>query len=464
MSAQKPPADASQLASFASLPYELRARIIEESYLYNPKKHELMSNLLLVSRDVYALVAADWYRVVRIARPSTLASFLLAVIAKPALGQLVTSLWLGPKDLLPRDWWPMGPLHGPDKAFQERHVATSLSDVRLLPRGYAPRQRWSLTDSEVHGPSRRDKAVLEAISVAQEFLGVDLERPRHSPTGGEIGSMLWLLGVIEVQAVLDLYLLELRRLEDEARESKAGSKETEKGDETVEYPTLSFTTAMPPSDNAIRGKAGRFMLHRSKLLQYLTQRGGPADFFDHPVLFARSGIKTISFTPQGRGKLNKELWQQAEAIYEDEDDAFGSLALQNSGATTLLPQDLANPLDPANLATTTVGGNVHLARLLLSLTPNVQNLVLTGAPQRILCGKGASCPPQGLRYLSLGPLFPLADESLSPCHQGGRLAGLREVRFRGALVGDQKRACIRALPNLKRADWDLQHSNEDPKV
>lgn len=488
------------LANFNSLPYELRAVIIKEACYPNRyflfMERSTADRLMSVSRDVYAIVAPEWYRRVHIGRPSVLALFVRTLLAKPALGRLVKELWLGPYDLLPDRWWPMGTLKVPDENnleeedVKELSIATSLDDKSLLPRWCNVRHSWLLSPSRHGKLNCKDKAVLEAISAAQHFLGVDLKRPRHAPDGALLGSALWLIGVMEVQAALDLYLLHVRRLEDDAGVSSPGcrceptaGKESSSGQSCLEYPPLELTTTLgspgldTPSSAPWPGGSRRpYVLHRTRLLQHIGRRGAQTDSFDHPLLLARSGIKLITFRPDGRGYLSSSIWREAKELYSDKasssapssdkegsaESAFDNLALPESSSTRPLANDLVSPLDTASYHTASIGGNLALSCALLALTPDVQSLFLTGVLQRICCGKEAALPPRSLRYLCLGPFSWSSDESLSPSFADGRLRGLEQLDLRGGYLCEHKRACIAALPSLKRVHWDLQHSHASP--
>lgn len=463
-------------ASFNSLPYELRSRIIEAACGYDECiglfGHKDAVNFMLVSRSVYATAASYLYKAIWITSPTTLAAFSRAIVSKPALGRLVKALFLGPPWHLPRDWWPLRHLHGPSKVFKSPSIGTSVKDESLLPFGCTRHQRWPLRNVKSAHTNERDTAIQEAIKAAQTAIGIDLRSPRKAPDGQEIGSSLWLIGVMEVQAALDLYLIELRRREDEASRLPrihSPTNKKRKASSGSSYPALILTTSTSSSPGATSSSKTShvdtppFSLHRTKLLQHLFRRGGPADHFDSPILFARSGIKLLSFDAQGKARVSASIWDSAAALYADSssselnNDAFASLAVGTAASNRApLAQDLASSgLDQANYNTASVGGNLALARVLLALVPNVEDLYITGFLQRTICGHGAALPPPSLRSLSLGPLTSFSDESLCPAFEHGQLAKLELLYLRGSFVADRKRDCLIALPKLIRAEWAL---------
>lgn len=511
--------DASALANFYSLPYELRARIVKE---FGPWR-KTATTLMLVSRELYRLVGPELYRSLMIDKPSMLSKLVQTVVAKPALGGLIKELWLGPFSALWGDWWPLGHLRPPDDDWpdydsERPSITTSLGAKQKRPLWCSYQHSWSLKrlkPAKLAKLSCKDKAVFDALESAQDYLNVDLREPRCAPDGTIVGSTLWFIGVIEVQAALDLYLLEMRRLEDEAGISgptcQCGPPPKEEGSSRqpcIDYPSLVLTTTTPSRGESAAaaasssGSKAPFFLHRSRLLRRVTRRGGKADSFDHPLLFARSGIRTIIFDREGYGRLSNDLWREAKALYDDDgdtydeevsdeedsaseedgsdgvsaasdddasagyglpdEDAFANLALPASSSAQTLATDLVIPLDQANYPTASIGGNLSLARTLLGLTPNLHSLLLTGVLQRAICGKGAALPPPALRKLYLGPLSHHSDDSLSPCFEGDRLQGLEELGIRGCFLQGQKRECLRALPRLKSVHWNLENTTLDP--
>lgn len=452
------------VASFCSLPIELRERIIQEAVRI---EHSTAWPLALVSRDVHALVLPEMYRSVKVTRPSALAELVATIVARPELGRLIKNLFVGPDELLPPDWWPLVYPEDERQPWGPEQLRLSLDSHQAWPRWYTTGQQSQLADNAIAIPSR-GRAVLSAIQSAQDHLCVDLQNPRRAPDGKVIGSASWTVGVMELQAALDLYVLELCRLEDVASCTGMQSEgpSSGHGSPCVDYPSLVLTTTSSPGRTSsstsieLRGDASdsakpTFVLHRSTLLDHLYRRGGKADRFDHPLIFASAGININIFTRRDRSRLNDTLEAEAQSLYENDQSA--SNAFNTINASGALPQP--SPLDPARYATATFDGILALTRSLLDSTPHLRKLFLTGFLQRHLCGDHAASAPDSLRVLCFGPLGIHADDSLSPRICEGQLAQLEELRIRGSLVDSFKQACIEALPQLKRVHWDLHHSD-----
>lgn len=535
--------EAPALANFLSLPYELRMGILELTDVSWNRK--TAATFMLVSRDVYELVAIQRYRYVQIDRPSILEEFVRSIVANPALARLVKVLWLGPYYTVSDDWWPLAPINREhyDTYWYEGErpsIATALRDRDMLPHGCEPRQKWALTKVRTAKLSRRDKAIYKAIDAAQNYLRIDLRRPRRARDGGKMGSTLWLVRVMEVQAALDLYLVEIRRREDAAGVSsplcpRPQQDETKPTQPEIEYPSLVITSSEPPTTASLSSTAKKpstldsssvgpsFIIPRPQLMQHIFAKGSKADHFDHPLILARSGIKSILFKKRRRGYLCRDLERSAKALYgeaeeeadsgslpddasldyvdsseeedvsseedeesseedeesseeseessdeepsdEDEDltDAESSEeevddAFDLSSSASPLVRDLMGPQGEIESSTTSIGGILNLAGTLLALTSNVETLFLTGYLQRTLCAEGAVTAPPSLRRLHLGPLSHRSDDSMSPSVEGGRLQNLEELGLRGCFLDAPKRECLRSLPRLKTAYWNLEHS------
>lgn len=322
----------------------------------------------------------------------------------------------------------------------------------------------------------RDQAVQRALGVARRTLGVAIGFPGHTQDGDEISSVLWLIRVLELQAALDLYLMEMRRLEDAAGllvPSSDGKPFGKVGPEEkgpcVEYPplVLSIATSAKTSLPAARsdGQSSPFVITRRELLAHLARPRSLTDEFDHPLIFARSGIDVLKFSLDGHAVGDSSLLSQMSSFcYGDASDGPGTLssyalsqaAIQGRNPSTL-PPDLINPLDIAGHNTSTVGGLVALARSVLALTPGVENLFLTGFLQAALCGSEAPALVS-LRWLCLGPLSIHSDESLPPTPGLGRLANLEHLKLMGCGLSERKRELFASLPRLKSVEWNVKHT------
>lgn len=456
-------------AGFSSLPSEIRTIII--AFACSRERtvdldYKTALSLALASRSMYALVTPILYRNVQLTRPSMLSDFLQAVSADPALGQLVRSLHVGPRQHLPDRWWPLGSFLGE----REPKIMTSLEDVDLLPQWCCPRRRWPLKITKA--ASSREQAVLRAVNAAQRALGVDLVHPRHSPSGQDVGSLQWFIGVIEVGAALDLYLMEMRRLEDQARwpvppwagEWYSTHGPSDVGEPCPNYPPLLITTASSVPSN--KGPKSFFVLPYAKVLDHLATRGSPTDFFDHPLICARSQLKVLDFDWAGQAHGSRLLFNDARRYRRHEADetvinqgrfnkAFELASVAFPHRIDAVPfLDVSTPLDVALARTSTVGGLISMVRSLLTLTPTLDNLFLAGFAQQVACELAAG--PLPLRLLHLGPLTFRHEGSLDVSFKQARYPGMEKVFITGCDLYERKIASIVACAGSKTVFWSMR--------
>lgn len=471
---------AQPLASFSSLPSELRAAIVELA-CFNEcyelcLEVKVARSLRLVSKDVSSMATPILFRTMMLDRPSQLCSFLRLLQDQPALGLLVKTLYLGPAWHLPHDWWPLRFL-ADEFDVDLDHIATSLEDEGVLPRWCCPRRTWSvfaLNPGDVLNP--RAKAVLRGLETAQKSLGLDLAMPATLPDQPKDGQLQWLIGVMEVQGALDLYLLEMRRLEDAAGipvpqcDGKAFACAGPEGQGPhIAYPPLVLkdnTTAAVPTTSSASEETNHnsrqpkpFTISRAELQEHLSRSGGPGDYFDHPLIFARSGLLVYDFDEWGQGSRNSSLLTQMTGLSDvgfSHEDTASSLGAAG-GAQTVSPTTLANRAAPS---TSTIGGILALARALFTLTPRLQTLFLTGFLQAVVCHDPVPSLPC-LRTLCLGPLALNSDESLAPSPSvADELSSLEELKLMGCGLADRKLAWLDAFPALKKVEWAMESSLE----
>lgn len=257
------------------------------------------------------------------------------------------------------------------------------------------------------------------------------------------------------QAAVELYLLEMRRLEDksgyevedwEGEEGALHGPQPVKG-EMVYYGSLRVLHwDSSPHPNYGSGTGPQNLLKYywnvswAAVEKHLARRGGMSDYFDHPLIFARSGMHLLDFADDGRALISDAFIARARALYDD-----------NSVRADELPDEADDP--------NTIECVLALARSLLALMPRVQHLYLSGALQLLVCGKKRKeLPLPSLRTLCLGPLTPYRDDSLAPTLHSKDLAQVERLRLSGCLVAEQKAEAIVALPSLTEVSWDLSYS------
>lgn len=184
------------LRDFRDLPLDLQRRIVmmscwlpehsdpstEHSHLTQIDVFNAKS-MALVCRAAYGVVVKVLYEHIRITRPSILRMLVDTITRRPVLGRLIKSLHIGPEDVLPADWFPVGE----NKALcvqlcgrEDRVSAPSWSrapsfDYIAIESGRAARGRPSV-----------QRALTAAVQAACEALDVDLLRLSCSRDGSHI--------------------------------------------------------------------------------------------------------------------------------------------------------------------------------------------------------------------------------------------------------------------------------------
>lgn len=483
-----PPSSAAKkpttLEGFTTLPHELKKRILDLACSSFPSTStagqatrprldlNTTLNLAFSSRGLYTLVVPILYSSVWITRPSSLASLHLALTSKPALGRLVKHLHVGPGQTSPH-WNALdcdeGCIRSDCSNYSEmfvpdRYLLTSSlqskEETKLLPRWCKPTRRWALDEP---APSAAAAAVWDALLEAQWEIDIDLQKPMqcYRERGWRADGMKLVdhtQRTAEAQAVLDLYLIELRRWEDErgigrgrgdsCEGSSGEDDEEEDSDESqeVEYPKLALTgyAASPARPWYLQRSDDeeRIVIDRAQILQHLARRNCEYDRFDHPVLFARSGEQSIwlSICEYDYGGRATTKFRKAPDEYWDElfspDDSSPDYALPN---------------------TSTLGSLLSLLSSVLSHTTNIENLSLTGFLERAACGtRSMAAVLKKLRTVSLGP--PPLFGWYAPLHLQTLCAGVEELRLSGIRLHEEELdAIVKMFPRLKRFHWSMMY-------
>lgn len=286
--------------SFAALPRELQTRILLYA-LEPPNANSQAAALALVSRDYNAIVTSLLYRHVRVTTPSMLRSIHAAFQANQSLATLVQSIHIGPDSELLSQGWPL--IFDQDSEGGSILALLPSIDESLLPRWVQPRLAFNVFGP--HDLDCKNFAVHRAIRDAFVQLDVKPVRRGWSESGRKIGIRAWASRLWSVQAALDLYLAEMRKIEDERKygieawdsEGDAGAGSSDLAEPCQEgtcghYPTLSIkkhktsnATNDPPS--TAQGDNELFSLSEDQLWDHLARPGGPADHFGHLLLLTR---------------------------------------------------------------------------------------------------------------------------------------------------------------------------------
>lgn len=183
------------------------------------------------------------------------------------------------------------------------------------------------------------------------------------------------------------------------------------------------------------------MLSRSQLLDRLAAPKTRTDRFDHPLLFARSGM---TWPEAERYQYPEQIGIETPHWASDSDRDM----VENLSFIQLLQ-------DPVLPTTATMGGILSLTRALLAQTPHLENLSLTGFLERAVCGPRVPAGLTNLRSLTLGP----PDYGWSwtpPLYQLVRpsIASVERLRVCGRVLGkEEATAILGGLPRLQHLQW-----------
>lgn len=299
---------------------------------------------------------------------------------------------------------------------------------------------------------------------------------------------------MELQAALDLYLMEMRRVEErKGYEVKSWRSQEAKAEAVVPrisrhkgkcnaYPRLAFVT---PSLSTAATRGGDhdtdrevFRITLAQVHEHLARPGCSTDTFDHPLLFARSGVRAFLTGGPGRGL---EEWEEGGDPYglvrgwdssptynenasaEDFADIWNGGGLRrNKPKDVKIPPDLCDEADPTFPSAATLGSLLASARMVLSAVPSLEVLSLTGLMERAVCGSRSAATLKGLKSLSLGPPPPFWYAPMRLDHPA--IGSVEELRIAGSFLFKSEIAAIAghggALPKLKKLEWVLSGKHD----
>lgn len=441
---------------FLAMPEEIRGRILDLAYhlpLSTPSAHSKLSttppidisntiNLACTCRWLYLRTTFWFWRDIRITRPSALQSIQRAVSSHPQLGRIIKSLHVGPEDELaevrryPIMWRPHAGSSG--GSIRISSSLRSAKEVQLLPRWCTPHSEWPVEHNDAHGTS---EAISGALRAVERSLSYRLERYLSWQS-----AQTWDLAY-QAQAALDLYLMSMRRLEDEHgpltadTDSKSCSSSIIKDKQPLNYPALVLVgTEAQPTLTPASNFSSQLVLTRQQLLQHIARPGSATDSFDHPLLFARSGFDARAQGTRSRlARKEPELRIQREP--EDAADVFTSEGVDNINEPKNRYTDSLDFLDITHVNAPTAGSILAILRSLLAMTPRLSNLSLTGFLERAFCGSRLGAQLKSLRCLTLGPPPALRSWHM-PMNLGGLDNGglnrVEKIRICGVMLrGDE---------------------------
>lgn len=421
-------------------------------------------NICLVSRAFKAYALPSLYRHISITRPSSLYALHQALQKHPERAALIRSLHVGPRGApLPAHWWPLtyawrpgGGLHVNEAHLTDdfcEWITTSLTKEQL-PSGYEALETWPLGRQRPSGC--REAAIHEALVAAcsRDQLDVNVERAgRGRSFCSDIGPA-WVSRIFELQAALDLYLLEIRSMEDQdpslLRLAKPGARIPIRcrNGACDHYPALVLVRLR---EEWPRAPSAAFRVNRARLLRHLSRPGAAADRFDHPVVLARSGFEVDIIRPERRRdsvryEVRSDSWDLDTVHEKDDFDDFVTLRQDDQDQARWPWPDW--PHGP--LRTATLGSTLQLARSVLSSLTNLDNLSLTGYLVRAVAHSQSISG--SLRRLTIGPAPPCWRAPLSL----DNLDGIRELRICGAtLTAEGIEQIIRQMKHMRVVEWSI---------
>lgn len=469
------------LTSFWKLPYELRTRIIILACgppvlpCNTPVGRSIdctstMLSLLRATRIFYPTVIPLLYAHVRLPRPSNLRSFQRTLGSRPLLGRLVRSLHVGEDQPLPEHWYPVRS----SGCNVEHH---SLFRLNLgSAEGTAFWIRCQVHEHQLDHFDRddpKDAALHAALQTLSQDLNINFRRRRYNFFAQSLSSDEWYIRLFQLQSALEIYLLELQRRAKEARTKARRKKSKVDRHSSTRYPSLSVGIAPFLRARSTNSDRDGLKVSRSQLLERMTSPGAPTDSFNHPFLFARSGLAWQAVGPDGEHHRGSSPIQRNEDEVEQVARTFGmphvdmgQEAIQLEGSIDV-PESTADSVDLASPSTATIGGHLSTARHIFALTTNVEKLSVTGFFERAVVGQ---LPPlhQGLQSLTLGPCptgwsLPLhlahpALKSIERLRICGRLSAGEETRILAGQSG--------ALERLSEVQWVMveEYNRQDINV
>lgn len=374
--------------SFATLPYELQTSIISQLLLPPssgtdfafstasppPRLNQHRAAILArVSQGCNSLITSVLYRHIWIAKPSALRRLHATFARRPDLATLVRSIHLGPAAELPAKGWPILLGGTPEGRLPELSIKTSVSwghEEDLWPLWCRPGDASGLKDPSAD--NCENFAITQALKGAQRDLDVEPWRRGYSRSGRYIGSRRWAQRLYLLQAVLDLYLVEIRRADDERDydiiegrppRRPMGQHKTARACKISlcgHYPRLRVLDG-PASSAADLGGGGEVLdVTTAQLWQLLERPGGAGDHFDNILFLAQSTRSALD--------LGEDEWHKVFSLFGGPhgDRLSDAQWRQTTGNHSAVAADAPDPLhDPDEVGQETGGnddGDICVAR------------------------------------------------------------------------------------------------------
>lgn len=426
------------LTRFWKLPLELRERILVEacgpSALHrwtiagrSTDCTTTMLRLLRASKVFHPVVLPLLYRNVRVTRPSALDMFERTLAERPEFGKMVERLHIGPDEELPLNWWP---IRGVGSGDSRR----TLFRLNLRSEGKHWRGCKSYeVDMQTFDDEDPDKAgaLEEAFEVAAEAFDIGLPtRPDYMEHDK------WTAGVLQVQAIMELYYLEMLRCENRMKRAK-GAEPARKRTRSENNPSGRDAQPAYPrlylEDDELRNMAPRaevdasrpvFKVTCTRFWKRMYSAGAPTDRFDHRLLFAACQSPWLAEGPD-------HVTHSGDNYPPHEVTALDEYQLERASKVS------------------TVTGVLWCAQRVLNLTSQVRSFSLTGLLQASSHPKRSQIPSHP-NFPASGNMGSLSAPTYRPCRSYGPF-----LSARGPLLG-QSRYCSRPRSTERSTTSHLQ--------
>lgn len=303
--------------------------------------------------------------------------------------------------------------------------------------------------------------------------------PAHTvltPSPSLASQELWAARIFELQAILDLYLIEMRRVEDQHNYQVSSWRTTKAGppqapavcrlNKCGHYPDLNLTGWAHTHDEEGNLKSepepeeNTFTITRAQVWAHLTRRGAPLDQFDHPIIFARCGFRSAPFNEYGRDLISRFLagtrpdhFTPAEYDPEDSGDDDDE---EEPDFDPMRHEECAQKA--LGLAEWNTMWKLTFACIdIVRYSTNLVNLSLNGTLN--LCLAGPIETWKTLKTLSLGPLLPILEDGLGLEKKASRFGELESLRICGAPLTEKEADVLagagEGFPRLKRFQWEM---------
>lgn len=291
----------------------------------------------------------------------------------------------------------------------------------------------------------------------------------------------WATRIFELQAILDLYLVEMRRVEDVEEYNMPSWRHKAPGPvqsppicrlgKCSHYPQLvlsgwyveeaegKIAVIEPPVP-----EKNAFVITRAQVWTHLTRRGSALDQFDHPILFARSTFASAPISNHGRRIVGKYLAGPHTdhfscAQYDPEPHDHDHEQMASIDDDRLYEERVIDQLQLCRL--NTIPKLMVIAMDVLTCAGRLVNLSLSGTLDSCFFMKLDTWST--VKSLSLGPLLPVWNEGLHFGERGVDFEKLENLRICGALIHEEDIEQIAGhvegrFPKRKRVQWEMVQS------